>query len=334
MSKFLAPVVKAIRAYDATEWEIFIGEWQKGLKQYQAVKRLGGAGDLGRDVIGLCSTQACQGVWDNYQCKHYESSLSLPKAVEDAGKIIFHAFQGKFVPPRKYYFVAPRGPSTELREALLNPDNFRREVIDTWDTRVSKRVVAGQSFPLKGALLAFATTYDYTSFTYSTLDDIIDDHKKTAYWAARFNGLLPPPPVGNPPAQIASKEAVYVRKLLDVYEDVSGNPFSDVVALEVHQHYADDLQKQRIRFYDAEEFIAHYRGETEPGTLEDFADQIYDMIDPHLSLPAGAHTRLVNSLSAAGTGSVVGVLAPQAKPRIKQGFCHQLANDGRVVWKP
>lgn len=334
MSMFLAPVVKAVRAYDATEWEIFIREWQKGLKQYHSVKRLGGAGDLGRDVIGLCSPQGCKGEWDNYQCKHYESPLSLPKAVEDAGKIIFHAFQGKFVPPRKYYFVAPRGPSTELREMLLNPDEFRAEVIKTWDARVSKRVVSKKSFPLEGDLLAFVSAYDYTSFTYSTLDDILDDHRKTAYWAGRFNGFLPAPPVGKPPVQIAAKEAVYVRQLLDVYEDDSGTPFSDIVALEDHRHYVEDLQRQRIRFYDAEEFIAHYRGETEPGTIEDFAEQIFDMIDPHLSLPKAAYSRLMNSLSAAGTGSVVGVLAPQAKPRIKQGFCHQLANDGRVVWKP
>ena len=80
----LAPIVKLVRAYDAVEWEIFISEWQKGLQGYHAVKRIGGAGDMGRDVVGLCSPDACQGVWDNYQCKHYEKALGVPRACEDA----------------------------------------------------------------------------------------------------------------------------------------------------------------------------------------------------------------------------------------------------------
>jgi hypothetical protein len=136
----LAPIVKMVRAYDATEWEIFISEWQKGLQGYHAVKRLGGAGDHGRDVIGLCSPDACQGVWDNYQCKHYEGPLSAPRACEDAGKIIFHAFRGEFEPPRRCSFVAPRGPTTELRDFLLNPDKFKAEITATWNTRVAGRV--------------------------------------------------------------------------------------------------------------------------------------------------------------------------------------------------
>ena len=78
----LAPIVKLGRAYDATEWEIFISEWQKGLSGYTSVKRLGGSGDQGRDVIGLCSSAGCQGVWDNYQCKHYESRFRRLRRVK------------------------------------------------------------------------------------------------------------------------------------------------------------------------------------------------------------------------------------------------------------
>src|SRR5260370_2594517 len=76
----LDPIVKIVRAYDSTEWEVFISEWQKGLQGYVAVKRLGGTGDHGLDVIGLCGPMALQGAWDNFQCKHYETPLSTPKA--------------------------------------------------------------------------------------------------------------------------------------------------------------------------------------------------------------------------------------------------------------
>lgn len=329
----LAPIVKLVRAYDDKEWEVFISEWQRGLQGYVSVKRLGQAGDMGRDVIGLCSAQACQGVWDNYQCKHYEVPLSTPKACEDAGKIIFHAFRGEFAPPRKCVFVAPRGPTTELRDMLLNPDKFKTEVILTWGTRVASRVVAGEKHLLTGALATYVDGYDFTTFTYATLDEILDDHRRTAYWASRFGGVLPPPPRGQPPTAIASNESVYIGKLLDVYADELGLPISVVGDLSFHPEWSRDLQQQRVRFYDAEAFMAHYRDQTEPGTIEDFAEQIFDAIEPSLGVNEAAHARLAAALSTAAQAAPASVLAPQAKVRVKQGVCHQLANANRVSWK-
>ncbi|WP_332811437.1 ABC-three component system protein [Sphingomonas sp.] len=329
----LAPIVKLVRAYDATEWEIFISEWQKGLSGYAAVKRLGGAGDLGRDVIGLASADACQGVWDNYQCKHYEIPLATPKACEDAGKIIFHAFRGEFAPPRMCSFVAPRGPTTELRDLLLNPDKFKAEVIATWDKRVAGRVVAGEKHVLVGALKAYVETYDFTSFCYATIDDILDGHRKTAYWASRFGGTLPPAPDGHTPAAIAPGETVYVGKLLEVYSEQAGVAMTSAADLDAHDQWKDDLQKQRVRFYDAEAFMAHYRDQTEPGTIEDFAEQIHDAIEPAVATETGAFSRLTAALTSAAQTAPASVLAPRAKVRVKQGVCHQLANDDRVSWK-
>ena len=329
----LAPIVKLVRAFDATEWEIFISEWQKGLSGYHSVKRLGGSGDLGRDVVGLCSAEACQGVWDNFQCKHLEALLAVPKACEDAGKIIFHAFRREFAPPRRYTFVAPRGPTTELRDMLLNPDKFRDEVIGTWNMRVSKRVVDGENHVLDGKLGDYVRAYDFTSFTYATLDEILDAHRQTAYWAARFGGHLPPPPSGNAPTEIAPSETVYVGKLLEVYSEQAGVAIHRVGDLASYDGWQDDLQKQRVRFYDAEAFIAHYRDQTVPGTIEDFAEQIYDAIEPPMAVAASAHGRLTAALTVAAQTSPASVLSPQAKVRVKQGVCHQLANDGRVTWK-
>ncbi|MBO0133769.1 ABC-three component system protein [Agrobacterium burrii] len=329
----LAPIVKLVRAYDATEWEIFISEWQKGLSGYASVKRLGGSGDQGRDVIGLYSSAGCQGEWDNYQCKHYEVPLSTPKACEDAGKIIFHAFQGAFTPPRKCSFVAPRGPSTELRDLLLRPNKFKAEVIATWNKRVAGNVVANEKHLLAGALEVYVEAYDFTTFTYATIDEILDDHRKTAYWASRFNGVLPPAPAGVTPAEIAAKESVYVTKLLDVYSEETGTQISCAADLNAQAAWKADLQKQRVRFYDAEAFMAHYRDQTEPGTIEDFAEQIHDAIEPVLDAETEAHPRLTVALATAGQAQPASVLAPRAKVRVKQGVCHQLANEDRVSWK-
>ena len=330
----LAPIIKLIRAYDSTEWEIFIREWQKGLKGYDAVKRLGGPGDLGRDVIGLCSPQACQGVWDNFQCKHYETTLGVPAACEDAGKIIFHAFRGEFTPPRMCSFVAPRGPSTALRKMLLNPNLFQDEVIKTWDVRVAPNVVENEQHTLSGDLAAYVANYNFTSFTFSTLEEVLDDHRETAYWASRFGGELPPPNPGQAPVEITPDETFYVTKLFDVYAEETGMPIGCAEDLAAHVEWLDDLQKQRVRFYDAEAFMATYRDQTEPGTIESFAAEIMDAIDPAIAMAKSAHGRLSTALVTAGTTTPASVLSPRAKVRMKQGVCHQLANspDG-VTWK-
>jgi hypothetical protein len=165
----IAPIVKAIRAYDAEEWELFIREWVKGLDQYEKVEKLGGPGDLGRDVIGLCSARACEGEWDNYQCKHYEKPLGVSRACEDAGKIIFHAYRGEFSAPRRYFFVAPRGVSIDLREKLLNPSQFKSEVISTWNSRVATKIAAGQDHKLEKDLKQYVEAYDFSTFTFASI---------------------------------------------------------------------------------------------------------------------------------------------------------------------
>ena len=145
------------------------------------------------------------------------------------------------------------------------------------------------------------------------MDEILDDHRKTAYWASRFGGHLPPPPPGRPPKAIAAGETVYVAKLLDVYGEVTGRAISKVDDLSAHPEWSEDLQRQRVRFYDAEAFTAHYRDQTEPGTIEDFADQIFDAIEPSLSVAGTGHSRLTSALTTAAQAKPASVLAPRAR---------------------
>jgi hypothetical protein len=329
----LANIIKQVRGYDAAEWEIFIREWQQGLNGYHKVKRLGGPGDHGRDVIGLCSPLGCEGIWDNYQCKNYEGLLQPARACRDAGKVIFHAFRQVFKPPRRCVFVAPKGPSTGLRDMLLNPSKFRDEVILNWGTRVAKHVVDNEEHPLEGSLAAYVEQFDFSAFDYATIDEILDAHRETAFWSERFGGLLPPPAPGNAPGDMMPHETVYVGKLLEVYSESVGASIADVSALDGHAEWKDDLQKQRVRFFDAEAFIATYRDQTEPGTTESFADQIFDAIEPSLMVNGTGLERLTKALTVAGITAPASVLASQAKVGVKQGFCHQLANDDRVTWK-
>ena len=334
----IAAANKLIRTYTDDEWEAFIREWQVGLKKhngYVEVKRMGGGGDLGRDVVGLCSADGFDGEWDNYLCKHYEKPLPTDRAVEDAGKVIFHAYRGAYTAPRRCVFVAPRMVSTELRELLLTPSKFRNEVLSTWDKRVAKKVEAGKNHILTGTLKTYAEQYNFKTFGYATLDEVLDAHRLTGYWTERFHGFLPPAPSGVVPESITGGETMYVSRLLEVYEEIEGNPIASPLALATsYPTHASHLHRQRVRFFDADYFAHHYRDSTPDGTVEDFEEQIHDAVEPVLTYLKGTgQERLAKALEAAGNCNPGGLLAPQAKVRVKQGVCHQLANRGRLKWR-
>jgi hypothetical protein len=250
-------------------------------------------------VIGLCSAHGCEGIWDNYQCKNYEGLLQPSHATLAAGKIIFHAFRKIFKAPRRRIFVAPKGPTTALRDMLLNPSRFRDEVIDHWDVRVAAHVVEKENHTLTGDLAAYVEQYDFSSFGYFTIEEMLEAHRRTAFWAERFGGMLPKLSPGIAPDDMMPHETVYVGKLLEVYAETAGAPIADVSDLDGHAERKDDLQKQRVRFFDAEAFIAAYRDQTEPGTTEDFADQIADAIEPSLMVKGTGLDRLTNALTIA-----------------------------------
>src|SRR5262249_36934394 len=107
--------------------------------------------------------------------------------------------------------------TTELRDMLLNPSRFRQEVISTWNKRVAKQVVDNETHLLEGALAEYVGQYDFTSFGYLTIEELLDWHRRTGFWAERFGGLLPPPPnAGDPLETVMPHETIYVGKLLDV----------------------------------------------------------------------------------------------------------------------
>jgi hypothetical protein len=216
---------------------------------------------------------------------------------------------------------------------LLNPSRFRDEVIDNWDVRVAGHLVEKQNHTLTGDLAADAEQYDFSSFGYFTIEEMLEAHRGTAFWAERFGGMLPKPNPGIAPDDMMPHETVYVGKLLEVYAETAGAAITDVSDLDGHSEWKDDLQKQRVRFFDAEAFIATYRDQTEPGTTEDFADQIANAIEPSLVSKGTGLDRLTKALTTAAITTPASVLSPQAKPRVKQGVCHQLANDDRVTWK-
>jgi hypothetical protein len=243
------------------------------------------------------------------------------------------AFIKRFRAPRTMFFVAPRDVSTDLADLLLSPARLKSYVQAHWDTGYADNIVEKHSIPLVGELAAYVAGFDFSIFSYYQTSQITEDHRKTAYWTERFGGLLPPPPTGSVPPTIQALESIYLGQLLAVYGELKGCSFASCADLSAHLELNTDLHQQRERFFQAEAFNHHYRDETEPGTVEQFVEDIFDAIDPVAKLPHDSgYERLNSCLQQAAQIHAGGILAPHARPKMKQGVCHQLANGRRVYW--
>ena len=93
----LIPAQQQILLYSADDWEEFILEWVHHQKtKYKKVVRMSGASDMGVDVAGFTDDAGFDGVWDNYQCKHYDDALPSrpgelhPESLTDPDVILSH----------------------------------------------------------------------------------------------------------------------------------------------------------------------------------------------------------------------------------------------------
>jgi hypothetical protein len=325
----IAPIDR-IRIFSPAEWEDFVLEWADSLReQYAEVGGLGGAGDQGRDVIGLYA----DGDWDNYQCKHYDHALVPGDVWTEIGKVLYYTYTDAFSPPKRYYFVAPRGVGTKLSNLLRSPDRLREELLANWDKHCATKITATADIALSEDLRRHIDAFDFGCFSSISPHRLIDGHAKTRWYSARFGGGLPPRPDPElPPAQPAAHEAPYVRALLDAYADHLKRPVADVQDLPAASQLAGHFDDARREFYSAEALRAFSRDTLPTGSYEELQDQMHsgvrdDLRDEH----DDGYLRLRAVVGTARSIALDGhALNTSLTPRDRGGICHQLANDGTI----
>lgn len=323
-----------VMGYDSNEWERFVGEWMRSQKdKYLEIKRVGGANDHGLDVIGYTDGLKLEGIWDNNQCKHYRTSIPMAKGLADVGKVIYWAHQGKFKPPRRSRFVAPKGPSGPLRTLLDNPSQLKQAILDGWDTYCAREITASGA-PLTPELQSYVEGFDFTIFGWAHIDEVLEDLRPTAFYTARFGGALSPPPRGIIPTEPQKRESKYIGQLLDVYSEYLGKKIANHSELPEGDETSVDFKRQRERFFEMEFFAHHYRDQTPPNTIEDFVEEVYDAVQPVCARGyPKSFERLNETMARAAMVETKSILESQAKGRVKQGACHNLANEDRLKWK-
>jgi len=289
---------------------------------------------MGRDIVATCD----DGSWVNYQCKHYDHPLWPSDVWTELGKLMFYTLRGDYPAPREYWFVAPQGAGTSLARLLNNPDRLRSELIANWDGYCRAAITATQAVELDTAMNAHISGFDFTIFSYVPPLVIIDGHRETPYYAARFGGGLPPRPAPDePPSQLADKEAVYARALLDAYADHAGQQLSDVEALGLApdltallEHFRD----ARREFYSAEALRSFSRDQLPPGEYERLQDFVCaGVIDVVRDSYDDAYRRVLAVVRAAKLLPLDShALNTSMTPSDRGGICHQLVNSGSFRW--
>lgn len=325
--------VRRIGAFSPEDLENLVEYWlrEKLAKEYPRIVRWAGTGDKGRDVVGYL-TQTDDAPWDNFQCKRYKAKLGPGDLWPDLAKLVYWTFERSYVAPRRYRFVSPKGATAKARELLSDPDALRKGLAKNWDRDQSH-------------LCAFKEIDDYlTGFDFPDLgivegSEIVEDLKGSGIYPVFFGGGLskPRPPAPPPPPAIGSHELGYVNALVDAYDDHCGAPISTTTAAFEHDDYGQHLRRSRIEFYRAESLREFSKDVlVAPDNFEEIQGQVLDGIRPKVAekFPSGYDRVLAVSSHAVSIQLANHPLRDDLEPADRVGICHQLANDGKVRWKP
>ena len=325
-----------IKAYDDKEFELFIREWVTSLDGRFEVRGFGGAGDKGRDVIARDDS----GNIYYYQCKHYDHPLSPSDIMIELGKLVYYTFVIEIAVPKEYYILAPHDIGPKLNDLILKPTSINSNLIGEWDSKC-KNHIKSTATELSLELKAYIEKFDFSIIKTKTMMEVVEEHKKTAFYAFRFGGGLTVHRDNRItiPEALNNFETVYITKFLEAVSEKEGVQISTVEQLKNDfPDYIRVLKVQRERFYSAEnlKFFASKNLLSEEYYQDLCNDIFYGIYEFFIEEYDNGFDRMIAALKHTGLIDLShNLLAKYDLVRIqdRQGVCHQLANDREdVAW--
>lgn len=323
-----------IAFFSPSDWEEFVYEWARALEGYLHVQIPGGSGDRGLDVVGLLTDAGTDGQWDCFQCKHYNRALRPGDAYPEMYKVIAGATDGVYTLPRRYRFLAPHGCGPTLTRLLSSPAKLKEGFL-SW--------LEGSSSPLHDAdsdmqarIRATAQGIEYSLFKAEDLEDVLVVHRRSPNHVLRF-GTQPitrARELAQTPSEVdLSREAVYVKKLVEVYNERHGTAWkteAEISDASSREHF----KRAREAFFSAEDLRGSARDQVPAAVFSDLQQDMYDgVVDIEQMDHPNGMSRLSKVTEKASTVPLdSSPLIRIIRPRDRTGLCHQLANDERLNW--
>lgn len=319
------------------QWEEFIETAclyrQTNGNYYVQVKRLGNAGDAGRDIEARLVDELRKDLWDLYQAKHYDHRLTPGDTFGELAKFFTNLTAGVFPAPRCYFFCSPQNAGPDLHDLFAKPKDLKTRFINDWKNgETGLKEWAKKLTPDVERVVA---AFDFSRIRECLVRDLIKWH---AYdQAAHFKLFGIEPERGDDPSVPvvpASDELAYIEELLRVYaEDAKTAITLDEVGRS--EDYAEHLSAARVAFYCAEglkRFSRDLYSDDEFGRL---LNMVLAGIRPSVSSPKHktGFDRLDKALDLAATMNVSeSKLSPRIRGGDLPGTCHHLVNENRIRW--
>lgn len=323
-----------VKAYNCDEYELFIREWVTSLEDKYQVRGFGGSGDKGRDVVAKDSL----GNFYYYQCKHYNHPLNPSDILPEFGKLVYYTFKGDIAIPKEYYIMAPFDISPSLNDLIENPQKINTELIEKWDSSCKKKISA-KEIALTIDLKQYITDFDFSIIKTKSMLEVVEEHKKTAFYAFRFGGGLTIKRNRDlaVPDKLSEIENVYVSKFLEAVSEYKGQTITTVEQLsENFPKYAHALKIHRERFYSAENLkIFASRHLLSDEYFNDLCNDIFHGIYDYFVRDYSCGMERLNDVMS----NVVQIDLKHnllykydlVHPQDRQGICHQLANEKEEI---
>ncbi len=271
----IAPIDK-VHIMDEDSFEQFTLEWLFGCKKakYSSIKRIGGAGDKGRDVVGYYS----DGAVDYYQCKHYNTGLSPTNYYLELGKLCYYTYKGEIPVPKEYFIIASNDVGSSLQDLIDNPPKLLDSLIKNWDAYCKSKITKTEEVLLDKPLLDYINSFDFTIIKTYPIAQIVDEYLDTIYGNIRFGGrrLNLPAPL-KPTDTIEPVEMPYISALLEAYSDELKVKIDTTKSLEAYSNYFKHLN---IEIRDCVRRLIEYQTEDYPEemirTEQENLNRLYD----------------------------------------------------------
>jgi len=325
--------LKRLQQMDEGDWEDFTCELATYWKtKYDRVNKVGGAGDMGRDVIAYTPDKN----WENFQCKYYNAPLNLSDVLLEIGKLCYHSHQGHFKMPVKYYFVAKKGLNGVSLNALKDSQKLKSELKSGWDKKCKSKITKTKKVELSGDFLKFIDNQvDFTIFDQIPVLKLIELHKAhTPYYIRRFGAVeFDRPMPESPPPDVQNNELTYIQELLKAIETVEQRikKFDDLTHFPI---FLQELKSARKNFYSAESLEKFSRDSMPPNTYEKLLEDCYESISSLMLMVHrnGWDKYLIVSNHITQVPFTSHALDLFMSVRDKKGACHQLVNRGTMRW--
>lgn len=333
--------IERLRAMDEDTYEEVVAVWAYCCvksEEYQAVNRVGGAGDKGRDVIAYIDKD--NDIFDLYQCKHYKNSINYSTIRGEIGKLLTYTLRGDYSVPKNYYIVSPLGVSQSFFDLLRDgAGELKRLLKKDWNEHIKDKIGKGYGANLDSKMSDYIERFDYSIIRQVDPLKFIEDLRADGryffcYFGSGFSNIkrekivLPECPVDN--------ESKYIGHLYDAY--------SDAEKVEVNEHNINEHRKYEIHyknarsdFYEAEEVrIASSRSmPPETDEFEELKDSIERYVsDDYYNDYDDAFKKLKAVTMAASMYNLKNMLISHlVDSNVKKGICYHLSNEDRLIWK-